>query len=158
MILAGTLLAACGDEEASPVPPIGGSTPTFADAGDLVAELTRAEVACPSEQSFDPSENVASDAMDYEPPVGVVCSGERQLHVIVYESVADRVRATETWQVNSNLCSFTQDGEPDPEGWSSVVGGNWRVAAPGEDVSLDDVREVLGPTVEAEPLSCEFRA
>lgn len=158
IMLAATLMAACGDEGTSTVPPIGGSTPTFPSTEGLIAELNESDVACPSERPFDPAQNVASDAIDYATPEGTVCSGERQLHVIVYESIADRVRAAETWQVNTTLCSFTQDDEPDPEGWSSVVAGNWRVAAPGEDVSLDDVRKALGPTAEAEPLSCEFRA
>jgi hypothetical protein len=156
-VVVGLVLTACSDEGPTPVA-LGVDARAFDDAEALLDHLRESGVTCGDGRSFDPIENVAPDGVRYPPPDALVCSGPPDLYVLVYDTVDDRVEALDHGEVNLNLCSFAQNDRPDPEGWVSVVGANWRVAAPGEDTPLDEVLASFGGDVATQPISCEFRA
>ncbi len=156
-LLIGVTLTACGNNDSAP-PEVGVDAPAFEDANALLVHLRESGVICSDERPFDPIENVAPDAVDYSLPEAILCAGTPDLYVLVYDSADDRIAALDHGDVNLNLCSFTQDASPDPAGWTSVVGANWRVATPAPAPSMNEVLASFGEDAAMQSLSCEFSA
>lgn len=135
----------------------GNDAESVADAEALYDQVTDAGIECADPVPFDPTGNINADGFDYAKPSGIICRVDRsEFYLVAYENAEDRVEALDHGEITLALCKL-RSGGAEEEGWYSVVGGNWRVASPSAEASIDRLKGAI-EGADSEPFGCLFKA